>query len=320
MIRIPHILAIALMSSLSHAKEITSPAENSIESFEKLFGATKGKRRNHTKGFCFTGTMSPDKKSMKSLSSSSLFHSDSEVIGRFSHKGGNALAADDKPGEFGMALAFKTASNETHIMAMNTLDFFPVSSPEAFAALMAAKVRGPASVKKFKSTSDELKRFSAHHSKKAKEIKPYENMTFNSINSFYLINNQKNKTPIRWAFVPKHPVQLSMKPTSDFLFAHMNQSLLNTEVSWDMIVTLANKNDQVSNASIPWNGPHQTIKAAKLKIISIESEETGKCAEINFDPLVLASGIEPSPDPLLRARSQAYAISFGRRMSEKQQQ
>jgi catalase len=37
---------------------------------------------------------------------------------------------------------------------------------------------------------------------------------------------------------------------------------------------------------------------------------------VNYDPLVLPSGIEPSDDPLLSARSAAYARSFTLRADE----
>jgi catalase len=48
-----------------------------------------------------------------------------------------------------------------------------------------------------------------------------------------------------------------------------------------------------------------------------DSENDGRCRDINFDPLVLPSGIAPSDDPLLSARSAAYSESFTRRAGEK---
>lgn len=43
------------------------------------------------------------------------------------------------------------------------------------------------------------------------------------------------------------------------------------------------------------------------------------CRDVNFDPVVLPSGIELSDDPLLRARSAAYATSFTRRAGEEKE-
>ena len=48
----------------------------------------------------------------------------------------------------------------------------------------------------------------------------------------------------------------------------------------------------------------------------VETQVDGDCRDINFDPLILPSGIEASNDPLLAARSAAYASSYLRRAGE----
>jgi catalase len=58
------------------------------------------------------------------------------------------------------------------------------------------------------------------------------------------------------------------------------------------------------------------VNVGTLTIDHVESEETGACRDINYDPLVLPSGIAPSDDPLLSARSAAYSQSVRRRDGE----
>jgi catalase len=48
----------------------------------------------------------------------------------------------------------------------------------------------------------------------------------------------------------------------------------------------------------------------------VVSENDGPCTNVNYDPLVLPDGIAPSNDPLLSARSAAYARSFTLRAGE----
>ncbi len=292
-------------------------ASDGVNTFEELFGVTEGKRRNHTKGFCFSAILKPKDKKIQQYSNSSMFTKTSEVIGRLSHKSGKYLAADNKPGEYGMGLSITTASNENHIMSMNTLDFFPVATPEAFAELMHAKVAGSNAVKAFKQKNKDLQRFKAHEATKTKTLKPYEANTFNSVNSFYLVNNEAKKTAVRWSFVPQLQQTLVVTPEQDFFFKNLQQNLTKNTVAWDMIITLANPEDDVNNAAIAWHGEHQKIIAAELTIKAIQREEAGKCDLINFDPLVLSTGFAPSADPLLQARRNAYAVSFDRRLSEK---
>lgn len=310
------IMALLLAATPSAFANDIETAGDGINTFEKLFGVAEGKRRNHTKGFCFSATLTPKNNKILRYSNSSLFAESSNVIGRLSHKGGNYLAADNKPGEYGMGLSITTASNETHLMSMNTLDFFPVSTPEAFAELMHAKVAGSAAVKAFKQNNKDLQRFKAHQSTKTKTLKPYEANTFNSVNSFYLVNDEGKKTAVRWSFVPQVQQELVVAPAQDFLFKNLQQNLENNPVTWNMVITFANPEDDVDNAAIAWNGKHQQLVAAELNIKAIQSEKAGKCDLINFDPLVLSTGFAPSNDPLLQARRNAYAVSFGRRLSE----
>ena len=71
-----------------------------------------------------------------------------------------------------------------------------------------------------------------------------------------------------------------------------------------------------SEIVVPWPADRETVDAGTLTVVALESEAAGHCRDVNFDPLMLPRGIAPSDDPLLRARSAAYAISHARRASE----
>lgn len=298
----------------------TKLATDTLQAFESLFGVTPAKRRNHTKGFCFEGTLSPADKSITAYSNSPLFQEASSVIGRLSHKDGVNAAPDNKPAEYGMGLAISTESGAKQLMSMNTLDFFPVATPEAFAELMQAKVNGGDAVKAFKAGNKDLQRFKQHEASdpKNKTLTPYEGATYNSINSFHLVNTAGEKTAVRWSFVPVKAQAIVLEPAQDFFLENMQSNLQENEIAWNMVITLANPDDAVDNAAIAWTGEHKQITAATLTVKSVSTEQDGRCDAINFDPLVLAQGFAPSADPLLAARRSIYAVSFGKRLSEKQ--
>ncbi len=311
--------AMALCVSSAYADDIHAAAESTVQSFEKKFGVTKGKRRNHTKGFCFNGQLVPGDKHIRDYSTSPIFSKTSKVVGRLSHKGGNNNAPDDKPAEYGMGLEITTDSGETHNMAMNTLDFFPVATPEAFAALMRAKVAGGPAVKAFKAQNKDLQRFKAHMAKKSKTLTPYEGSTYNSINSFYLVDADGMQHAVRFAFVPEKAQGIVKDPRSEFFFDNMQSNLDTQGVRWNMVVTFANPGDDVDNPAIPWEGERKRIVAATLDVDSIHSEKDGRCDGINYDPLILSSGFAPSGDRMLEARRVSYAISFSKRLGEQEE-
>ncbi|WP_271271153.1 catalase family peroxidase [Aliamphritea hakodatensis] len=307
-------LGAAVLLNVSLPVVAGSTAVKTVDAFEKVFGVTAGERRNHTKGFCFSATLSPVDNGIQQYSVSPLFTGESEVIGRLSHKGGNAKAADNVPAEYGMGLSVNLSDGTNHRMSMNTLDFFPVSTPQAFADLMVAKAQGKAAVKTFKAANPDLQRFSAHNKQKTKQLTSYEGTTYNSINSFYLVDAQGQKTAVRWSFVPVVKQGITVAQGQDFFYSNMVQNLDAGPVEWNMVVTLANPEDVVANAALPWEGEHQEVVAARLSVNAISA--TGACDNINYDPLILSAGFEPSEDPLLQARRDAYAVSFGRRLSE----
>jgi len=311
------ILTFGIATTQAVAADSDNSAVEAVSAFEQLFGVIKGKRRNHVRGFCIAGELNPVDVSITEYSASPLFTGKAGVIGRLSHKDGYHSSPDNKPAQYGLGLSITTHTGEAHMMSMNTLDFFPVATPEVFTELMQAKVKGSAAVKAFKENSTDLQRFKAHMAKKNRVLTPYEGSTYNSINSFYLVNKEGKKTAVRWSFVPATEKTIVLPPSSSFYFENMQKNLEQGEIGWNMVLTIANPEDDVANPAIPWEGNHQQIIAAKLTISSIQREEEGKCESINFDPLILSSGFAPSEDPILKARRSIYAVSFGRRISER---
>ncbi len=68
-----------------------------------------------------------------------------------------------------------------------------------------------------------------------------------------------------------------------------------------------------------WPEGREQVDVGTLTLDHVESEETSPARDINFDPLVLPSGMAPSDDPLLSARSAIYSQSFTRRAGEKKE-
>jgi catalase len=66
---------------------------------------------------------------------------------------------------------------------------------------------------------------------------------------------------------------------------------------------VANPGDVTDKAIVEWTGPHRSVEAGVLTLSAVQSEEQGACRDLNFDPTILPSGIAPSDDPLLGARS-----------------
>jgi catalase len=82
-----------------------------------------------------------------------------------------------------------------------------------------------------------------------------------------------------------------------------------------MMLTIGEPGDPADNLTLLWPGDRKEGKIGTLTISSAAPQKGAQCERINFDPLVMADGIEPTDDPILLFRSSAYAISFGKRLS-----
>jgi catalase len=104
--------------------------------------------------------------------------------------------------------------------------------------------------------------------------------------------------------------------SDDYLAADLEHRLGQGSLRWHLWVTLADSRDPIDDAAIAWPSDRRTIDVGTLVVQREEPQESGSCRDVNYDPLVLPDGIEASADPMLPARSAAYADSYLRRTSE----
>lgn len=210
------ILASLTYTGLSHSTAdgqatTNAPADplEAVASLETKFGVAAGYRRNHSKGLCFVGDFTPSMEAKNYTISPIFAGSSSRVIGRFSHAGGNLMAADNKSKVFGMALQLNK-NDYSHQMAMLNLPFFDVASPEGFVAKIKAMTP---SVKGGKPSAEKIAAFHRDYPEslklgqylKGKNRTPasYASQAFNSLHSFQLSNAQGKRQMVRWSFVPE---------------------------------------------------------------------------------------------------------------------
>jgi catalase len=81
-----------------------------------------------------------------------------------------------------------------------------------------------------------------------------------------------------------------------------------------MILTIGAAGDPEDNPTLTWPEERKQVKVGTLSLTSAMAQQGAACEPINFDPLVMADGIEPTKDPVLQFRSPAYAVSFAKRL------
>lgn len=299
-----------------------------IDTFEQVNGPHPGFRRNHAKGVGFSGYFDSNGQGA-ALSKASVFATGRvPVIGRFALAGGQPFQADAPQKVRSMAVDFKMQNSEEWRTGMNDIPVFPVATAQAFYEQLLASAPDPATGKP---DPAKMSDFLARNPQSAAAIrlirshKPssgFENDAYNSLDAFRFINADGKVTPVRWLMVPDQPFEPfdaapAAKSDNNYLFDALIASIHRGPLRWRLVITVAQPGDPTNDATLPWPPDRQIIDVGVLTVDQVESEQTSPARDINFDPLVLPSGIAPSDDPLLSARSAAYSPSFTRREGER---
>ncbi|WP_115717587.1 catalase family peroxidase [Gallaecimonas mangrovi] len=295
-----------------------------VNQLETDGGVHPGMRRNHTKGLCVSGYFVSNGNGER-LSSAPLFSPGQyPVTGRFSLPGGNPHGDDAKAAPRALGLRINAGLGQQWRMAMLSSPVFLVATPQAFFTLLKDKAPDPATGKPDGAKIAAF--FKAHPEtapflKWAKEHKrsdSFASTPFNSLDSFVFTNNKGQSHFVRWRFLPQ--TAFAPQPAdagNDFLFNDIAKRLEQGPVKWQLQVQVANPGDPVLDATKAWPAARQHIDVGTLVLTRSQSQDTGACGDLNFDPTILPSGMAPSDDPLLPARSAVYSNDFTRRLGER---
>ncbi|MBS1160079.1 MAG: Catalase, N-terminal [Proteobacteria bacterium] len=308
------------------AADPTPTAPQVVEAIERVFGASPGERRNHTKGTCAVGEFVGRQEASR-YSRSALFSGKPiAVIARFSLSGGNPQASDGAKSARGMALEFKLPAGQVQHFTMLNTPVFGAAHPQTFFDLMLAMRPDPATGKP---DPEKLQAFKASHPDNLAQAEylahnnppaSYANSTYWGIHTFKFVGKKNKVTLVRWRFVPRDgEKRLSDEELQRAGPSFLEQTLIRRTqqgpARWDMLLSLGKAGDPEDNPTLLWPAERQEINAGTLSITAATPQKGAACEAINFDPLVMGDGIAPTNDPVLQFRSPAYAVSFAKRRS-----
>jgi catalase len=298
-----------------------------IDALSARGGDPTGHRRNHSKGVCFTGYFQANGAGVR-LSKAEVFVAGRyPVVGRFAIAVGDPLAPDVAGRVRSMAIRVTTPDGQEWRSGMNNSPVFVVATPQAFYEQVRAVDIDPATGKadpgaaqKFTATHPETAAFN-QWARTAPWTSSFADQAYNGLNAFKFVDPTGARHAVRWSMQPTMAQEPSTvaelaKLGPDFLAHDLMDRLGKGELTWHLVVTEAAPGDPIDDATKAWPDDRVHVDVGSLVVQQAQAEADGPCRDYNYDPLILPSGIEPSGDPLLSARSAAYANSFDRRMAE----
>jgi catalase len=297
-------------------------AQRLVNQLQANSGVFPGYRRNHAKGVCVTGYFDSSGDAQAYSVAQVFAPGRTPVVGRLAVPVGNPYAPDSAAPIRSMALRFNQANGQQWRTGMNSMPVFPVATPQSFYELLQAQHPDPATGKP---NPANLGAFFSKHPESAafltwvKTAKPsasYATESYWSLNAFEFVDAHGEKHAVRWRMVPENGDSMPGGSDPNYLDPDLERRLAEAPQRWHLMITLANPGDPTNDATKVWPDDRREIDAGTLVLNSTEPQESGPCRDINYDPTVLPDGIQISDDPLLPARSAAYATSYLRRTSE----
>lgn len=321
------LIGAALTTTAFAQSQIPINPVSMVNQFEATNGKFDGYRRSGAKGICATGEFmgSPEG---RALSIASVFSGKPiPVIARFSVGGANPKAADNTKTQRNMSLQFMLPNGEQWLMGNISAPMFGSASPQQLMALLAArqpdpvtKAPDPAKIKAFNDANPEVLlqgRYLASQPVPAS----FASVNYWGVHAFSFTNASGTKQFGKWIFEPVNGTQglsdeQAKEKGASFLFDDLRQRVKEGKVAFNFNLELAQPGDKLDDATVPLPEGRKKINLGVLKITSVSPDDKGACLTVNFNPMVMPKGVEPSNDPMLSARAAPYAVALGRRLSE----
>ena len=298
-----------------------------VNQFEATFGKFEGYRRSGAKGICATGEFVGNSDG-RALSSASAFSgSPIPVVVRFSVGGANPKVADNGKSQRNMALQFNLPNGEQWLMGNISAPVFGAASPQQFIDLLisrqadpATKVADPAKMKAFNDANPEVLLQGKHYASQPVPAS-FGALNYWGVHAFAFVNAGGTRQFGKWIFEPVGGVQgltddEAKAKGPSFLFDDLRQRVKEGRVAFNFNLELAQAGDKLDSATVPLPEGRKKVTLGTLKITAVAEDAAGPCLTVNYNPMILPKGVEPSADPMLSARAAPYAISQGRRLSE----
>jgi len=295
--------------------------EQLVDAMNKVFGVHPGFRANHAKGVVAEGSFKAVPEAA-ALSRAAIFSGSTiPVTVRFSDSTGvpNLPDGSHAANPHGMAIKFHLPDGRDTDMVINSLKFFPVSTGEEFRDLLRALAASPPNAAK----PTKFEQFAASHPSVPAALAivatpdSFADEEYYGIDAFVFINKAGARQVVRYQMVPEHVVHLeaadAAKRPPDFLMEELPQRLKSGPVTFHLRGQLAATGDSTKDPAKAWPEDRKVTDLGVLTIDKVVPNSLDAQKALLFLPGQLTDGIEPSDDPLIDARTSAYAVSFSRR-------
>jgi len=280
-------------------------------------GSAPDHRALHAKGVVATGAFTAGGGLAGRTTAAHLVEGTVPATVRFSHPGGAPGVSDVLPSARGMAVKLR-APGGAHDLVTVTSPAFLARDGASFVELLLARAPDP------ETGAPDPARMGAYleaHPEAlpaieavltAKVAASYATLAYNSLHTFFLVDDAGTRTPVRFTWTPVAGVAHlddASDRDPDFLAQELADRLASGPAAFDLVVHLGTDDDPTDDPTAIWP-ERPTVVAGRLELRAIDPD----AEPIIFDPTNVPEGVElPPGDEILTLRRLVYGHSYATR-------
>ncbi len=297
--------------------------EQLVDALNGVFGKQQpGVRAVHAKGIDLVGIFRPADAAASLSKAPHLQHASVPVTVRFSNFAG-ILTIPDTHGlatPRGMSIKFHLPDGSDTDIVAHSYNGFPVATTDEFRDFLIALGSSGPDVPK-PTTLDVF--LGAHPIAKTfleSQLPPpvsYGTVSYFGVNTFKFTNAEMSVTFGRYQIRPVDgeqslPAADAAKADPDYLSKEIRQRVGRGAVRFKLLLEIAEQGDDLDDPSIAWPKTRDKVELGMIEITQALIDNAAAERRLLFIPGALPSGIE-ARDPMVKARSDAYPVSYDRR-------
>ena len=295
-----------------------------VDTLRTLAGSHPGFRPAHAKGVVCAGTFRASPEARGVSRAPHLQGASVPTVIRFSNASGNPDVHDGAPGVRAMSVKFQLPDGASADILANSIDGFMARTPEEFLEFLRAQLPDPATGKP---VPDAVPKFLASHPGAQSFVgrlmqKPvpasYAQTSYHAEHAFLFTAADGSRRFGRYHFVPEAG-EAALSPddagkrSPSFLREELESRLRQGPAVFRLFLQVAADTDPTDDPTVLWPADRPRVELGRLEATGISPTGAADERRLIFDPTNRTDGIELSADPILLARSAAYAISYERR-------
>ena len=295
-----------------------------VTAMRMLAGPQPGFRPVHAKGLVCAGRFQASPDARRLTRAPHLQGQSISATIRFANAAGNPAVHDGLPNVRSLAVKFQLPDSKSADILANSVEGFIARTPDELLEFLRAQLPDPSTGRP---VADAVPKFLATHPAAAAFVgrlmqKPipasYGQAGFHAEHAFRFTSADGTSRFGRYHFVPEageaylSPDEAG-KRDPNFLRDELDSRLRRGPVTFRLVLQLAAAGDPTNDPTALWPADRPQVELGRLDVIGISPTGAEDERRLIFDPSNCPDGIELSDDPVLRARSAAYSISYEQR-------